>query len=68
MQHNYKFMSSSSVFGKFLLDLLRLVVLAAMAKLVYALVSGTSGGNPVEVQVLFAAPRRNLGLSRVLPS
>lgn len=28
-----------------------------MAELVYALVSGTSGGNPVEVQVLLTAPR-----------
>ena len=27
-----------------------------MAELVDALVSGTSGGNPVEVQVLFSAP------------
>lgn len=27
-----------------------------MAELVYALVSGTSGGNPVEVQVLLTAP------------
>lgn len=31
-----------------------------MAKLVDALVSGTSGGNSVEVQVLFAAPANML--------
>ncbi len=38
---------------------------AAMAELVDALRSGRSGGNPVEVQVLFAAPAqhfRNLAL------
>ena len=31
-------------------------VLAEVAELVDALASGASGGNPVEVQVLFSAP------------
>ena len=35
-----------------------MVPIAAVAKLVYALVSGTSGSNPVEVQVLSAAPKQ----------
>mgnify|MGYP000586495164 CR=1 FL=1 len=35
---------------------LNCITLAEVAELVDALASGASGGNPVEVQVLFSAP------------
>ena len=48
------------------LDCASVTIQAEVAELVDALASGASGGNPVEVQVLSSAPRKNQMLLQLI--